>query len=215
MDAAQPSIKVHLGALPGIDRSQLESEFSGFQEMFFSELGIIIPVIQLVDDPSLPENVLQVYINDEPQPPIESIAEGEFWLYLPASQVQGQQYYERTWEARPGIEPNTGSEASIVRGDDADRQLWIDNGNDTRSRQGYLVFSVAAQIRRQPASFLSLELIDYYLTRLKDSYPDLVDIAGRMLDPGELHERLRLQLQAGSSIQNLPALLEEILVEKI
>ncbi len=215
MDNFQPSIQVHLGGLPGIDRADINSEFSGFQEMFFDEFGIIIPLIEIVEDAELAENIFQVIINGEKQPPVESLQEGEFWLYMDVSQLEGESYFERTWEARPGIEPNTLSEAAVVRGDETDRQLWADNGSDTRSRQGYVVFSVAAQIRAQPTAFLTPDLLHYYLTRLNDDYPDLVQAAGALLDDDKMLDFLKSRLNDGYSIQNLPRLLEEMLVEKI
>ena len=215
MENFQPTIQVHLGKLPGIDRADLEIEFSGFQEMFFNEFGIIIPIIEIVEDNELAENLFQVIINGEKQPPFESLQEGEFWLYMEASQLEGESYFERTWEARPGIEPNTLSEAAIVRGGETDRQLWADSGSATRSRQGYVVFSVAAQIRAQPAVFLTPDLLHYYLSRLNEDYPDLVQAVGALLDNETPLENLKSRLNDGSSIQNLPRLLEEMLVEKI
>ncbi len=215
MDAIQPSIQVKLGKLPGIDREQIASEISGFQEMFFDEFGIIIPMIEIIEDDELADDIFQVIINGDEQSPVESLQEGEFWLYMEVSQLKGETYFERMWEARPGIEPNTISEAAIVRGDEADRLLWAENGSDTRSRQGYVVFSVAAQIRSQPAAFLTPDLLHYYLTRLNEDYPDLIRTVNDLLDNEMLLESLKSHLNNGFSIQNLPRLLEEMLVEKI
>jgi type III secretory pathway component EscV len=215
MDTAKPSLEIHLGKLPGIDRQALESEFSGFQAMFFEEFGIIIPTMVMREDPDLPDDTFQVVINGQSQPPVKSLKDGEFWLYLPASQLHGQPYFDRIWEVRPAVEPNTGSEASIVLGGDADRQLWIDAGSDTRSRQDYIVFTVASQIRQQPAAFFTPQLLRYYLNRLNDSHPDLISATYELVDTDELSRALKSRLQAAESIQNLPELLEKMLVEKL
>lgn len=191
----RPSIQVHLGKLPGIDRPVLEAEFSGFQDMFFNEFGIIIPLIEIVEDDQLADNIFQVVINNKKQPPVESLQEGEFCLFVPASQLASDTYFERSWEARPGIEPNSLSEAAILRGEETDRQLWADNGMDTRSRQGYVIFCVAANIRAQPAAFLTPDLLQYYLTRLEDNYPDLIQTASALLGSENLLEKIKVPLE--------------------
>lgn len=214
MQAVKPSITVHLGNLPGIDRTVLETDFSGFQELFFDEFGIIIPIIEMMEDDSLQDNVIQLYVNGQPQPVTEIIQEGEFWLYVSSDQLD-EPYFDRYWEARSSVEPNSGNEAAIVRGSDADMQLWKDAGHYTRSPQEYVVFCIAAQIHNQPEAFINHDLINYYLNQLKEKYPDLVMVTDDLIDRDTLIAALNDQLAAGNSIKNLPRLLDELLEKQI
>jgi type III secretory pathway component EscV len=209
-----PSLTLYLGRLPGIDRKILKSELERFQELFFDECGLVIPIYVLKEDDTLPENAFQPEINGEKQAAIEGLAENEFWVYYPYSDIT-QPLFDRTWQARPSVEPNSGGEAAIVVGGDAELQIWNENGYDIRTRQGYIPFQVAAQVRTRKADFLTPTLVRYSLSQLMESYPDLVAVARQVLSEEELVLELKSRLEAELSIKNLPGILEELLAGKV
>jgi type III secretory pathway component EscV len=214
MTEQSPSLTLYLGRLPGIDRKTLKSELERFQELFFDECGLILPFYKLKEDQTLPENAFQPEINGVKQEIIEGLAENEFWIYYPVSEFT-QPIFDRTWQARPSIEPNSGEEAAILEGGEAEQQVWIDNGYDIRTPQGYIAFHAAALVRKRKADFVTTTLVRYYLSQLLENYPDLVNVARQVLPEDELTQELKSYLEDEISIKNMPSILEELLAKKV
>lgn len=214
MEDITPSLKLYLGQLPFIDRASLKDEFGRFQDLFFDECGVIIPPIDIIEDPSLSETTLQLEINGEKQPPIVSLAENEFWVFYPASQIENP-FLNHTWQFRPSIEPNTGEEAAIVTGGQAEQQIWRDNGYDTRTCQGYIIFTTAAQIRRNKAEFVTRGLVRFYLRRLQDNYPALIETVCDVIPETTLIDELKSRLANDEPIKDMPRILEDLLARQI
>lgn len=214
MEEMTPSLKLYLGHLPYINRDTLRAELARLQGLFFEESGVLIPPFELIEDGTLPENVFQVEINGVRQPPIESLAENEFWVFCPPSQITDP-FLDRTWKFRPSIEPNTGEEAAIVVGGQDQMQIWRDNGYDTRSYQGYVVFTTAAQVRKEIPALFTGGLLRFYLSRLRDNYPALVDVVRQTFTEETLVEELKTILAQGKSIKDMPRILEDLLAGQI
>ncbi len=214
MEELTPSLKLHLGRLPHIDRDALKTELARLQELFFDESGVITPPFEVVEDETLPENTFQVEINQVKLPPIESLAENEFWVFCPPSQITDP-FLDRTWQFRPSVEPNTGEEAVIVVGGQEEMQIWRENGFDTRSYQGYVVFTTAAQVRKNNSELITGGLVRFYLSRLSENYPALVDIVRETFPEATLVQELRSLLSNGESIKDMPRVLEYLLARQI
>lgn len=214
MEEILPSLKLYLGHLPYIDRQSLKDEFGRFQDLFFDECGVIIPAMDIIEDPSLSETTLQLEINGEKQPPIESLAENEFWVFYPASQIENP-FLNHTWQFRPSIEPNTGEEAAIVTGGQAEQQTWRENGYDIRTCQGYVIFSTAAQVRSHKADFVNSRLVRFYLSRLQENYPALIETVREVISETDLIKELKSRLAEYESIKNLPGILEDLLARQL
>lgn len=214
MEEITPSLTLHLGHLPFINRENLELELERFQDLFFDECGVIVPTIKIAEDRSLPENMFQVEINGVKQPPIESLAENEFWVFYPASQIENP-FLDHAWEFRPSIEPNTGEEAAIIVGGQDEQQIWRENGYDIRTCQGYVIFSTAAQIRSHKPDFVVPGLVRFYLSRLRENYPALIETVREVIPETTLIEALKSRLADNESIKDMPRLLEELLARQI
>ena len=210
MDSTFPTLTLFVGPLPGIDRSRLEIELALLQTLFVDELGLITPLLNVQADESLPAGAYRLQLNEQRLPPIEGIKPHEFWVLYPADALT-EPKFGRTWRARPAVEPNFGNAAAIVEGDDAARQLWQENGHDTRGPTEYVVFTVAAEIRKRADEFLVPALAEYYLTKLRSPYPALVDSARQQFDLATLTEALRAKLRARESIKDLRTILEDML----
>jgi len=193
MDSTFPTLTLLVGTLPGIERSLLEMEMALTQTLFINELGLITPLLNVQADDTLPSGAYQLQMNGQRLTPITGLKPNEFWVLFPASELT-EPMFGRAWRARPAVEPNFGNEAAIVEGDDAARQLWQEHGHDTRSPAHYIVFTVAAEIRKRAAEFLVPGLVDYYLTKLHSPYPALVDSARQQFDLATLTESLRPKL---------------------
>jgi len=209
-----PSLKLRTGEYAGIERDELTKALRGLQELIFSELGLIIPILQVVDDETLPKRVQQLEINDSKLERISGLEPNEFWVNVRSDAVVGRKWWNRNWEARPAIEPNTGDPAATLRGDEAGRQLWQSYGYDTRSPLGYIVFTTAAELRRHAATLLTPDLVRYYLVRLKGPFPALVQ-AARRFDVESLTRVLQAKLEQRMSIRNLRRILETMLAEAV
>lgn len=214
MEEIKPSLKLYLGQLPFIDRENLKGEFRRFQDLFFDESGVVIPPIDIIEDPSLPENMFQLEINGVKQPPVESLAENEFWVFYPASQIENP-FMDHTWQFRPSVEPNIGEEAAIVVGGQDEQQIWRDNGYDTRTCQGYIIFTTAAQLRRNKTEFVTPGLVRFYLSRLKQNYPALIETVRDVIPETTLMDELKFRLTNDEAIKDMPGILEDLLARQI
>jgi flagellar biosynthesis component FlhA len=155
----------------------------------------------------LSDGSFQLQINDAALSPTPGLEPDQFWLNYPASQLPA-----RGLTGRPALEPNLGTEAAIMQGGEDIAKTWRDAGYTTRSPLGYVIFNVAAVIRRNPSVLLSADLVEHYLTTLQATYPILVNAALKRFNVEALTQILRDKLDARASIRNLPGILESLLV---
>jgi flagellar biosynthesis protein FlhA len=193
----------------------LETELRRLQESFFNELGVIIPPIRLREDENLLDNTYRLQMNDRVLDTIVGLEPDEFWLSFPARQVVGTMWWGRTWQARNSPEPNTGDEASVVRGDETSRRLWEENNYQTKSPPEYIALIIVAALRKHAADLLVPDLVQHYMTKLRIRYPMLIDAISQRFDTESLTSMLRAKLERGTSIKDLPRVLENILVESV
>lgn len=200
------ALTVYIPPASPLNRAELAQELIGLQALLFNEQGVIIPSIDLNESENLEPHAFQLQIDDQRLAPMPGLAPGEFWVYMPYETIKNQ-----LPESRSSVEPNTGGPAAIVKGDEALRQEYQTRGYSTRDPLGYVIFCVAAALRRQPEQMLTCETVEHYLYRLKTSYRALVDVTQHYFSLEALTGRLRERLSARASIRNLPKVLEELL----
>jgi tetratricopeptide (TPR) repeat protein len=202
------SLTLYLHSSSPLDRAQLAQRCLDAQSVLFDELGVLIPRVIINDSESIGQHDFQLQVNDEKLPTIQGLAPGELWAFVSFKTVQ-----DRFPDGRPSIEPNSGQPAAIFVETAEVRRECETHGYDTRDPLGYVVFCVAAELRRRADQLLTPELVNYYLAKLKKEYPALVEVTRWFFSTEQLTQRLRRQLAVQSSIKNLPKTLEELLAE--
>jgi flagellar biosynthesis component FlhA len=103
-------------------------------------------------------------------------------------------------------------EASDIPADIGQLQIngeWVTLSTDLTPEN--IVSSVTETLRHNVGKLLSAELVEHYLTNLKQTYPDLIDITLERFSIEDLTLILKARLDEQSSIKNLPGILEELM----
>jgi flagellar biosynthesis component FlhA len=221
--------------MPGIDPPLLEQNLQQVQVAFLNEFGVIAPLIHLQADNKLPLHTYRLKIDDRMLDTLVGIDNGEFWANLPVDLIEGMvrdsakdqpDVAELTLsllQIRESEEPNTGSPAAILHPsqefEDKLNQKTIDtfrsSGIEVRDQYGYIVFTVAAELRRNIADLLTPSLVEYLLGKLDIYYPALVTAVRENIGISILTEALKTRLSERQSIRNLALILEDLLIEKL
>ncbi len=200
------SLTLHLSRSSPLERENLAQEFVNLQDLLFDELGVIIPQVTIAEDDSVGEHDFQLQANDRELAITPGLAPGEFWINIPFDDVK-----DLHPGSRASVEPNFGTPAAILK-DSANVQLdYAGRGYSTRDPLGYVIFSVAAELRRRANELLTAETVEHYLSKLEVSYPALVKVARHYFSAEELTRRLREPLSNGKSIRNMTGTLETLL----
>jgi flagellar biosynthesis component FlhA len=207
-----PSLTLHLGRLPWIDRASLAAGFTSLQSDIFDEIGVLIPLLKIKEDSQLAEDAFQLEINGQMHGPFTAISAHEFLLNMSLDDLGQHEWWGQTWHARESIDSNGSTLAAIVEGDDNARKLWAQKEFDTHSPTEYVIFITAAILRKHASHFLDSFLVEHYLTQLDQHVPALVRAVRKRFDTPTLQQCLENELTNGESIRDLPAVLENLLV---
>jgi type III secretion protein V len=79
------------------------------------------------------------------------------------------------------------------------------------SSSGFIVLSLAAEIRRNAGSFMTREIFEYNLSQLQTAFPSVADVIKKRFDNIQLTQILRNLLDERISIRNLLSILEGLL----
>ena len=213
MSSGYPSLTIRTGKLPGIDPSIIEREFQNQQALIFRQTGVIVPLIGFRQAEGLEERNCQFLIEDRCVMSFTILESNEFWVPVqfadisklgPGSRLQAREH------VLPGFEP----QGSIIKGDEAARELWQKDGYRTATGAEYVNAVVFDIIMAHLLEFLVPALVDYYLTRLAIRVPALISIVRQRFTLEELTSALGSKLQSLGSIRNLTAILEQLLAEQ-
>jgi len=228
MENSYPSLILYVGKMPGLDVSALRENLRQTQDALFSELGVIVPLIQVEMDEMLPDGTFRLKINSQMQEMVAGLDMGEYWVYM--SRETYQEYFAGTlgaqaeeFSVRDSVEPNSGSPAIIIKPSPAVQAMFLLTGKDlgsimrevgldVRDRLGYITFCVAADLRRNVADLVTAGLTRYLLSKLEAKAPALVVAISQEIGLQGLTQELQRRVAARQSIHDLPAILDEMLV---
>ena len=170
----------------------------------FYELGIILPIFEVLEEDTLPENEIRIEWNDLRLPSRKIIGADQILVNdtperLRLLNITG----ERT------TNPANGNECAFV--DAAMRSICEDTGLTTWDDRGYIVLLLSNCIRRGAASFVNRYFLEYILSSLEQAFPILIKKIREHFDGDMLVQILRGLLQEEISIRDLRKILDCLL----
>ena len=188
------------------DDNTLAEALSLMRDGLFNELGIMLPVVRLDNDPTLRPNEFRFNLNGRAYPRMSGLDQNE---YLVNDTVERLKLLDI--HGRRGRNPATGLESTIVEEDQTASAACDRAGLTTWGPAGYLVLTLAAEIRKTAASFQTVEATRYLLDTQRSSLSSLVDAALDRFSVAEIALVLRELLEEELSIRNLRSILESML----
>jgi type III secretory pathway component EscV len=229
MENNYPSLVLYTGRLPGIDLEKLGENLLVVQNALFAEMGVISPLIRVEQDELLPDGTFQLKINENLQDAVAGLDIGEYWVLI------SREMYQTSWgeavegvvegfSARDSFEPNNGAPAMIIRpgplvelglkNQNKDFEIVVrEAGLEVRNQLDYIIFCVAAGLRRNLPELVTDGLTRYLLGKLELKNPALVQALMQALGPEKITQGLRDALRRGQSLLDLKLILENMLVE--
>jgi tetratricopeptide (TPR) repeat protein len=200
------SLTLYLSNSSTLDRESLKVALMDMQAALFDEMGVVIPQIFIEASDTVEQDDFQLQINDQKSPITVGLTSDELWVFVSFNSVR-----DRFPDGRASIEPNSGESASVLKVSEEVLRLLPSHSYAQRDSLGYVIFCIAAELRRNADELLTREIVEYFLLRLKTNFPDLINVALDFWGIEELTRRLREQLRIPSSIKNMPVILETLL----
>lgn len=202
------SISLYVNPVSTLDKKNLVVELKKIPPYFFKETGVVIPDIQLSESKEINQNDFQLQFNDQKLPVIAGLDPDEILIFVSFQDIKDQFPGSREF-----IDPATIASGSIVRAtEEAVKEIELKH-YDKRNPLEYVVFYIAAELRLQPDRLLDIELVRYFLNKLKQDYPVLINMTSMYFTDKELTRRLKELLKKGTPIKNLPVVLENLVAE--
>jgi FHIPEP family len=175
-------------------------------DLFHEELGMLIPAVTFEVDPSLGDGRFRIAINDLRFAPLQGLVAEEVMVNADLATLG-----TAGTGGRARLHPTHGREVAVVRVDDEGLAALNAQGHATWGPQGYIVFSLAREIRRHAGALLHPDVVTFHLDRLRSDYPVAVDTALEQFDRYWITAALRHLLDDQVSIQDLVGILEGLL----
>ena len=189
----------------GVEES-IEKMFTMMQDGLFYELGIILPKVILEIDNSLEENDFRIQLNDLRYPPLKGLKQDQFMVNdIP------ERLHLLNLEAEGITNPANESQSAIIQNKGNAKDVCEKAGLTTWKPEGFIVLALSAAVRKNAGSFLTKEVVNYYLNLLKAAFPELIKTVKTRVDILDLTMILRDLLDEEISIRNLRAILETLL----
>lgn len=202
------SISMYFSSSSSLDKKMLEEEIRKIQPYIFSESGIVIPEIQLVESDEINQNDLQLQFNDKRLPISPGLATDEILVFVPFQDMKN-----RFPDSREFIDPTTLASFSIIKATEEARKEIDLKQYDKRDPVEYVIYYIAAELRFRFEQLLDIEVVRYFVIKLKQDYPVLINIISFFFTDVALTGRLKVLLKNGTSIKNLPVVFENILAD--
>ncbi|HTS60925.1 MAG TPA: FHIPEP family type III secretion protein [Candidatus Acidoferrales bacterium] len=203
----------HFFGLDLKDQEQRSAEgtaFAEFREMFgmmreglFYELGIRVPPVEFRANHALNPDGFAFRLNHVSCRPCQGLGETRLLVNDTPDRLKLLKIV-----GRPAVNPANGNACSVIAahdGPDAEKA-----GLTTWTPLGYLVLSLAAEIRRGAARLLHSGMAEAELARLRDAFPALVWAAMDAVSPAALTRVLRGLLWEEIGIRDLRTILSRI-----
>jgi hypothetical protein len=188
------------------DDMPIKDMFEIMRDGLFYELGILLPKVAVDTDESLEDNEFRLQINDVRFPPTPGLAPDQF---LVNETIDGLAKLEV--KSRKAIGPVNGIECALVEYRDGALDKCRQAGLTTRGPAGFIILSLAGEIRRNAGAFLTTGVAEYGMNQLRQDFPALVDAALKRFGKVTLTRILKNLLDEELSIRDLRGILEGLL----
>jgi hypothetical protein len=175
------------------------------KDLFFEELGLLLPDVAFHVDAGLGQGRFAIAINDVRLPPLDGLVPGEVMVNAPAETLAP--IYS---VMRRGVHPTQRTPTTILRADDAQLARLNEEGYTSWDPEGQIVLTLANEIRRNAGAFLAADVVTFHVNQLRESSSAVVAAAAQRLDAGRLVALLRALLDDHVSIKNLGGILEGV-----
>jgi type III secretory pathway component EscV/tetratricopeptide (TPR) repeat protein len=188
------------------DDQPIEEMFDEQRDGLFYELGIILPKVEIKSDNNLKINEFRFQLNDLPPITAVGLEPDEFLVNDTVDRLSLLNI-----KGREAINPANGVECAIVKEEDGNSKICLDAGLTTWDPAGFMVLSLASEIRKSAMHYLTKEIVIFNLNLLRKAFPALVDTAVRRFNPEMITEILGDLLEEENSIRDLRSILESLL----
>lgn len=221
----RPHIEIHLHPdylkqlLPGVSIRQRISVFDPrlgpevgdlahtMTDRVYYDLGVRLPDMFLVPSLWVPRQFFQIKINERMRPPMAGLATDEIMANATVEYLQ-----ERSLTGRLARKPTNQERVAIMSVADQDKIATLDEPVYTWTPLAYLFFAVLAEVTQAADKLLGLEEVEYELAQLDQDFPDLVQSVLEQYSIETITRVLRGLVKEGVSLQNLPRILERLLL---
>lgn len=190
-----------------IGLSQFSKMIGMMRDGLFYDLGVKFPAMRLDQNKTLSTFDFRVHFWGLRGPIFTGLATGEFLVNAAAPVV------EKTLkiDARPTLNPVTGIECAIVRGEDAVSRCEREMKLTTWDAAGYAVLVIAYALRANAELFLTATNVQTMLAKLSEAFPLLIVNLLERFAPIFVLDVLRALVCEGFSIRDLRGVLEAML----
>ncbi len=200
------SILLRLSSSSTLDRKILEEELSKFQPYIFNESGLVIPSINTEQNKAIDQNDFQLQFDDQKLTITKGLAPDEILVFVPYSEIKEQ--FPDSYEL---IDPTNLNSASVLKDTEEARTVIADKNYEKRNPLAFINYCIAGELRLRFDRLLNVEQVKYFIVRLKQDYPVLVNIISFFFTDEALTFHLKEVLKKNNSIKNLPVVLENLL----
>ena len=206
--AVRPSITVFAAgdfesAPSAFDDKPISEMFSTMRDGLFYELGVLLPRPRFVSER---RSKFRFQINGVNRGPFDGLGKDEFLVNETPERLDLLGI-----SGRDGINPATGARCTIIRDDNGKLQRCLDADLTTWGPAGYVVLTLASELRRVAASFQTRAVTQYALDSLALSFPALVATALSRYSVDRVTLILRALIDEQIGIRDLRSVLEGLL----
>ncbi len=176
-------------------------------ERVYYDLGLRLPDIYLVPSLWVPPQTFQIKVNERMRPPMVGLAADEIMANATVEYLQ-----ERNLSGRMARKPTNQERVAILSASDQDKIAALDEPIYTWTPLAYLFFALLAEITQVADKLLGLEEVEYELAQLDQDFPDLVQSVLEQYTLETITRVMRGLVKEGVSLQNLPRILERLLL---
>src|SRR5260370_22257186 len=182
-------------------------EFQELQDIYYRDLGIILPEVRVHIDADMEGNTFRFQLNDLRLPPITGLEQHQ--LIVPDATVDNLARLGIT--AKATFDPLTNRECAIIE-DEQDAAKVRDDTNLT-SWEPYLwvLQSISRAIKRNIGDFLNTDAVKYNMNVLQPVFPVLVERILAHFGVVKLTQILRNLLEEDYSLKHLLPILQTFL----
>jgi flagellar biosynthesis component FlhA len=176
-------------------------------DRIYYNLGLRLPDVFLVPSLWVAPQAFQVKINERMRPPLAGLALDEVMVNATVEYLQ-----EQNISGRLARKPTNQERVAIVTAADQEKITALDETIYTWSPLAYLFFAVLAEITQVADKLLGLEEVAYEIAQIDQDFPDLVQSVLEQYSLEAITRVMRGLVKEGVSVQNLPKILERLLL---
>jgi len=192
--------------LANADDMTIEEMFELMRAGLFYELGIFLPEVHLEIDDNLGTDEFRFQLNNLQLPVFKGLKKDESLVNDTVDRLRVFNI-----KGKEAINPVNGSECTIVQHREEILDKLRSAGLMTWGPAGFLVLTLASEIRKNAAMFQTIKVTKYILDFLRVSNPDLIDTALKQFSVEKICCVARDLLDEDISVRDFKNILESML----